>query len=175
VEPESLSREDLLRHIAELNAETLSLRERLRQAADQSDWAAGAMKARTRLLNERVKELDCICRAVRIFRDPALRGDQRIGRIVDLLPRAWQHPDLACARARIGQRDFCTQGFRETPWLQRETILARGRPEGIVEVRYLKELPAADEGPFLREERALLKVVAELLGAACESAPRPGP
>ena len=35
---------------------------------------------------------------------------------------------------------------------------------GDVEVRYLEERPASDEGPFLREERSLIDAVADKLG-----------
>ena len=171
MDAENLSREELVRHIAQMNAEMIELRERLRQSQDQAEWVAGAMKTRTRVLNERVKELDCVYQVFQVFRGPALRPEQKIGRIVDLLPRAWQHPDLACARATIGPREFRSQGFRETPWLQEEKVCVGGRAAGAIEVRYLRELPEADEGPFLREERLLLKVVADCLGAICEMDP----
>ena len=124
------------------------------------------MKARTRVLSERVKELDCVYQACRLFRHPDLRRDQRVGRIVDLLPKAWQFPKLACARAVIAGREFRTRAFRDAPWTLEEPVFAAGSPLGAVEVRYVRQaLPTADEGPFLREERLLLRVIAELLGA----------
>lgn len=104
-----------------------------------------------------------------MFRDPDLRLEQRIGRIVDLLPRAWQFPEQSCARAVIDGREYRTRRFRETPWHQKERILAKGCPRGTIEIYYLQERPAADDGPFLMEERTLLKVVAECLGAVCEA------
>lgn len=168
MDAETLTKEELVRHIAQMNAEMIELRDRLRQSQDQADWVADAMKARTRLLSERVKELGCVYQVFQIFRDPAFRCEQKVGRIVDLLPRAWQHSDLACARATIGSREFRSQGFRETPWLQEEPVSVGARAAGTIEVRYLRELPEADEGPFLREERLLLKVVADCLGAICE-------
>jgi len=39
-------------------------------------------------------------------------------------------------------------------------------PMGEVAILYLEERPAADEGPFLREERALLDALAERIGSA---------
>ena len=39
-------------------------------------------------------------------------------------------------------------------------------PVGEVAILYLEERPAADEGPFLREERALLDALAERIGSA---------
>jgi hypothetical protein len=37
-------------------------------------------------------------------------------------------------------------------------------PVGEVSIFYLEERPPADEGPFLREERALLEALAERIG-----------
>jgi hypothetical protein len=164
------SREELIAHISEMNAEMLVLQDQLRQATDQSDWVADAMKARTRILNERVKELNCIYQVVQVSRNPDLRLEQRIGKIIDLLPRAWQHAEAACARAVLDSREFRTHKFRETEWSQKEPVLIKGYPRGTVEVCYLQACPSADEGPFLREERMLLKVVAECLGSICEFA-----
>lgn len=161
-----LTKEELVAHVAVLNAELLDLQEKLLRAKDQSDWVDGAMKARTRVLNERVKELDCVYQAILVSRNPDLRAEQRIGRIVDLLPRAWQHPEAACARAVIDGQEHRTHKFQASPASLKEPVLVKGSPRGYVEVCYLKDCPAADEGPFLREERMLLRVIAECLGAA---------
>ncbi|MFA6317615.1 MAG: hypothetical protein WC943_09360 [Elusimicrobiota bacterium] len=164
-----LSREELLRHVRDLNAELLSLREKLRLAKDQNDWMEEAIRKRTRVLNERVKELDAVCQAVQIVRNPDLRSAQRVGRIVDLLPKALQHPDKAAARAKLWGREFRSARFRETPWVLSEPVMVKGFPEGSVEMCCLEDLPQADEGPFLREERVLLKTLAECLGAVLDA------
>ncbi|MDX6770340.1 MAG: hypothetical protein SF051_12470 [Elusimicrobiota bacterium] len=163
-----LSKEELVRHIESMNAEMIELQAALREAKGQSDWMGDAMKARTRVLNERMKELDCVYHAVRILRDPDLRLEQRIGRIVDLLPKAWLRPDIACARAVLGEREFRTGRFAPGPWALKTPITVKGQEVGSLEVVYLSASPAMDEGPFLREERELLRVVAECLGAAYE-------
>jgi GAF domain-containing protein len=165
----SLSREDLLRQISALNAENLELRDALLQAKDQSDWMGDAMKARTRVLNERVKELECVFQAVRLLRDPDLGFERKIARIVDLLPKAWLRPELACARATLGALEFRTARYAPPVATLSEPVAAKGLPVGRLEVGYLRAAPPADEGPFLREERELLKIVAECLGAACEA------
>jgi hypothetical protein len=160
------SREDLLAQIAALNAENLSLRDRLAQAEDQSDFMGGSLKARTRALSERVKELECAFACVQLLRDPDLKPEQKLGRIVDLLPKALQRPEAACARAVVGEREFRTARFAEGPHAVSETISARGEAVGTLEVRYLR--PPVD---FLPEELKLLKVAALCLGALCEEMP----
>ncbi len=47
-------------------------------------------------------------------------------------------------------------------------IIVNGKPVGQVEVCYLEERPVSDEGPFLIEERQLIKAVAERLGHVIE-------
>ncbi len=164
----AFTKEDLLRHVASMNAELIGLQDELLQARDQSDWMGDAMKARTRVLNERLKELDCVYQAVRVLRDPDLAFEQRVGRIVDLLPRAWQRPELACARAVIGGREFRTARYAPSEWTLQEPVTVKGAAWGRVEVGYLAASAAMDEGPFLREERELLRIIAQCLGAACE-------
>lgn len=168
MDPAALTREQLVAHIAEMNAELLTLQEKLLESRQQADWTADAVKARTRLLDERVKELECLHQAASLLRDPDLRAEQRLARMVDLLPRAFQHPAVACARAVIGEREYRTHGFRLTDWSLKQAVTRAGATVGSVEVAYLEARPAADEGPFLREERLLLKTVAQLLGAASE-------
>jgi len=150
------SREELLRLVAELNAETEALRRRL----DESDWLGGALKQRTRTLDERVKELRCAYGLVRLIRDQRPL-ESRLRDAIALLPAAWQHAEHAGARIRLGAFDLRTDGFRESAWRQAEPIPGGG----TVEVSYPRKFADADEGPFLKEERALLKVVAEALAA----------
>ena len=51
-----------------------------------------------------------------------------------------------------------------TKWRQSSQILMYNEPVGEVAVFYLTERPPSDEGPFLKEERALLDEVAERIG-----------
>ena len=51
-----------------------------------------------------------------------------------------------------------------TKWRQSSQILSYNEPSGEVAIFYREERPAADEGPFLKEERALLDAVAERIG-----------
>ncbi len=164
--PDDLSRERLLSHIAEMNAELVELRQRLRAAEDQSDWMGGSLKTRTRALNERLKELDCVYEVVRALRDAALPPEGRVARVVDLLPRAWLHAGDAYAKAVWRGREYATPGFPEEGAALSELVLASGgKVLGSVEVRYARPHPDAGEGPFLPEERRLLRTVAGCLGA----------
>lgn len=82
----------------------------------------------------------------------------------DLLPDAWQYPDIARAKIVVENQEFTTSGFTETQWKQHADIKVNGTRIGFVEVVYLESRPQAFEAPFLREEKDLIKEVAERLG-----------
>lgn len=119
-------------------------------------------------LGERVKELTALHGTARILQDHERPPGERMERIVALLPPAWQFPEVAAARIRFRGEEYATGGFRETGWSQKAEFAARSGEGGSITVVYLEERPAADEGPFLAEERRLLESLAELLHSHLE-------
>src|SRR6185503_6691601 len=89
-------------------------------------------------------------------------------RIAELLPRAWQYPDIAGARINAAGLDVRTAGFEVTPWLQRAEFQIPGERPGTIEVVYREPRPATVEGPFLAEERNLLDSLSAMLRAYFE-------
>ncbi|MBN1368307.1 MAG: GAF domain-containing sensor histidine kinase [Dehalococcoidales bacterium] len=119
-------------------------------------------------LSERVKELNCLYGISRLFEN----GDRTLGdamqSVVDLIPPAWQYPEDTCARIKLKKSEFKTANFKETRWKQSHDILVNGERFGTLEVYYLVAKPASDEGPFLEEERNLLRIIAARLGMIIE-------
>lgn len=116
-------------------------------------------------LQERVKELTALHRTARLLQDTGQPVDAVLPAVADLLPAAWQHADICAGRIRCGDRTWSSPDFRESPWHQLETFRLRDGETGAVEVVYLQERPAADEGPFLAEERELIRSLADLMRA----------
>ena len=117
-------------------------------------------------LQERVKELTALHRTARLLQDTGQPVDAVLPAVAALLPPAWQHPDIAAGRIRCGDRHLVdARTSARSPWRQRETFRLRDGETGAVEVVYLQERPAADEGPFLAEERELIRSLAEMLRA----------
>ena len=115
-------------------------------------------------LAERVKELTLLHRTANLLQtDPPL--DQTfLADLVALVPLAWQYPEVCEARIACGDVEARTPGWRQTPWTQSVSFKAGGL-DGLIEVAYLVEKPAAAEGPFLAEERALLQSLTDMLSA----------
>jgi DNA-binding CsgD family transcriptional regulator len=119
-------------------------------------------------LRERVKELNCLYGIARLVDEHGDRLDALLPAIAELLPVSWQYPDACCARIVLGGQAYESAGFVAGPWSQTAEVRVFGQPAGTVEVVYTEPMPEADEGPFLREERALIDAVAERIGSFVE-------
>nr|MEE4269352.1 ATP-binding protein [Candidatus Krumholzibacteria bacterium] len=116
-------------------------------------------------LQERVKELTALHSTARLLQNAAADLDEVMPQVAALIPPAWQFPLSTECRLTWGQRRWATGGFRETPWQQIETITLRGGEPACMTVVYTVEHPAADEGPFLNEERELIRSLADMIRA----------
>jgi len=119
-------------------------------------------------LGERMKELQCLFKMAKVVEKPGVSLEEILQGTNSLLPQAWQYPDAACSRIVVENREFKTENFEVTQWKQSSDIKILGKKAGVVEVYYLKEKPMIDEGPFFKEERAVIDAVAERLGRIIE-------
>ncbi len=131
-------------------------------ADDQLSYSAKAA------LTERVKELTCLYGIAQIAGQPGISLEDIIQHIVELLPPAWQYPEIALARIILDGISYTTQGFRECRQKQTAEIIVGGVPRGVVELAYAEEKPYLDEGPFLKEERSLIDAVARQVALVIE-------
>jgi len=115
-------------------------------------------------LRERIKELNCLYGVSQLAERNPGSLERLLQELADFLPHSWQYPDIACVRILFKGRTYTSSGFRVTNWRQSARIYMYHEPVGECAVFYLEERPPADEGPFLREERALLDAVAEQIG-----------
>lgn len=126
------------------------------------------LKRLKRSPGERGKELQCFYGIARIAEKPRLTLDEIYQEVLELLPRSWQYPEVACAQLTIDGKEFKTANYRETEWKQSTDIKVHGMKAGMLVVGYLEDRPASDEGPFLKEERLLIDAIAERLGRITE-------
>jgi PAS domain S-box-containing protein len=119
-------------------------------------------------LGQRLKELNCLYGISHIVERSGGSLHKILQETVHLLPAAWEHSDITCARLTFDRTEYTTNNFRPTACNQKADIVVHGKPAGVVEICYLEERPARDEGPFLAEERTLINAVAERLGHIAE-------
>ena len=161
---EDKTREQPLNEIAELRQRIAELE----ASASRRNEAEEVLRKRTRDLGERVKELNCLYGISKLLEKPSISLGEILQGVVDLIPPAWQYPEITCARVILNDCTFTTKNFKETIWNLTCDIAWCGKRIGAFEVCYLAEKPERDEGPFLKEERSLLNAIAERVGKIFE-------
>lgn len=121
-----------------------------------------------RALAERIKELHCLYTIGRLTDHRDFDLEEVLGRVVTIIPAAWQYTDVVCARLVVEGRSYQTPDYVETKWMQEAMVIAEGAMVGRLIVCYREKRPDADEGPFLNEERNLLNVLAQRVGEIVE-------
>ncbi|MBU0711964.1 nucleotidyltransferase domain-containing protein [bacterium] len=116
------------------------------------------------ILNERVKELNCIYTIEELLSSTKYSIDEIFRKVVEAIPPGWQYPDICVARIDYEGQEYVSKGFKKTRWIQRADIIIQDKPTGFVEVYYTEFRPTADEGPFLKEERRLINTITDRLG-----------
>lgn len=147
---------------AEKEIERLRVVERARKHSQQM------LEELTYDLKERVKELNCLYSVSSMVERQDITLDDILQGTVNIIKNAWQYPEIACSRIVLQHGTYQTDNFRETQWRQSKQIVVAGREIGLLEVCYLQQRPERDEGPFLREERSLINVIAERIAEIIE-------
>jgi len=115
-------------------------------------------------LGERIKELNCLYGVSQLAERHMYSLDALLQELVNFLPYSWQYPEITCARILFKGKTFTSDRFKVTSWRQSSRLYMYHEAVGECDIFYLEECPPADEGPFLKEERALLDAVAEQIG-----------
>jgi len=111
-------------------------------------------------LRERVKELTCLYGIAQLVERTNHSLAEMLTRIVELLPPAWQYPEITTAMITLDGRTYATPEFQKRKHVQSAAIVVRGRRRGQVEVAYVEEKPEFAVGAFLAEEEKLIRAVA---------------
>jgi len=119
-------------------------------------------------LRERVKELTGLYAMAQLVERPDMSLEELLENIANLLPPAWQYPEITVGRVLLDGRCHASAASWEGVARQAADIVVGGRNRGLVEVTYLEPRPQLDEGPFLKEERSLLNAIAREIAGVVE-------
>ena len=119
-------------------------------------------------LTERVKELTCLYGIAKVAEQFDSSLHKILQGIVNLLPPAWQYPEITCAKIVLDGRSFTTPNFQENYQKQTADIVIVGEKRGVVKVVYTEEKPELNESPFLNEERSLIDTAAKHIALIIE-------
>jgi DNA-binding NarL/FixJ family response regulator len=115
-------------------------------------------------LRERTKELNCLYGIFQLAEKSLHSLDGLLQELVNFLPYSWQYPEITCVRILFKGKIYRSDRFKTSNWRQSAQIYMYREPAGEIDIFYTEECPPSDEGPFLKEERALLNAVAEQIG-----------
>lgn len=119
-------------------------------------------------LLERVKELTCLYGIAQVAARPGISLEEMLQSIVELLPPAWQYPEIASARIILDDVMYVAPNFQDAPQKQTADIIVGGEQRGIIEVVYIEKVSELDHDPFLDEERKLIDNIARQISLLIE-------
>jgi two-component system, NtrC family, sensor kinase len=114
-------------------------------------------------LNERVKELTALHRTARLLQDHERAPGILLQELVDILPAAFDQPDLAAARILLDGVEYRSTHFGSSSWTQSAQFTTASGKHGLVEIAYAESRRGQTRLPFLPEEKSLLDSIAEML------------
>jgi PAS domain S-box-containing protein len=158
------TREQLIHELQDLRESVSNL-----QASEaQLKQTKEELNKQTHRLAERTKELGCLYGIAELLAKPRISLQEIFQGIIELLPPAFQYPEITASRLTLDGKTFTAGNFQETAWKRSEDIIANGARVGTLEVCYLEERPNQDEGPFLSYEISVLRALSIRLGRVIE-------
>ncbi|MGI6481911.1 MAG: PAS domain S-box protein [Methanobacterium sp.] len=112
-----------------------------------------------KVLEERVKELNCLYGISKSLSSYDKSLDDILNEVVNLIPPAFQYPELTCVRILLNGQEFKTNQFQRTLWKISSELSTPDGKIGVLEVYYLKKVPEEFESPFIKEEQDLINAI----------------
>ena len=131
---------------------------------EEKEKLAAKLLFKESALKERTKEITLLYEFSNLVENIGDSLTDLFKSIIEIIPAAWQYPEITCVRLVIGDTEYTSPNWRETPWKQSSDIYVHGKLAGTIEVRYLEQRPEDYEGSFLINERYLIDEVVERLG-----------
>lgn len=117
-------------------------------------------------LQERIKELSCLYEISNIASSSVAPLNAKLQKVVDALPKAWQHPEFAVAALILDESAYRSGTLAPKHKSQRHPIVIRQQERGYLAMYY--NAYAAAPPPFLREEKLLLRTLAQEISGIIE-------
>jgi diguanylate cyclase (GGDEF)-like protein len=148
-----------------------NMRKNLEQARYEIAQRRRTEQEKNKLLwevSERIKELDCLYSLTKLIEIPNISLEELFHKVVNILPAAWQYPEIACARVVFENHEYATNNYQDAPWKMVSDLRMNAEKTGMVEICYLEQKTAIVENLFLAEEQELIDAVAERLSRVTE-------
>lgn len=158
-----------------LNEELEATTEELQASNEELEATNEELKATNEKLREqeqelakRVRELNCLSSISNLVERRSLSLQKILQSVVSLIPPVWDKPEATSARITLGNEEFESKGFKITKWSLTEKITVNGDQIGTLEVCSLEKGAIKEEDLFSKDEKELVKVIAQRLGEIVE-------
>jgi len=155
---------ELVNALQSAQRQILSLENQL----DEYRWLEESLRKRTKDLNERVKELECLY-AVSNSLPSANNLAELLLSVCETLPKGFQFPASSWVSIQVYGQKFATRGFRPSVHRIARDIQARGETVGGVSVCIGPVFDRDHKNAVLPEEERLVEMVAAMIGKLLES------
>jgi len=126
------------------------------------------LRKRTKDLNERVKELECLYAVGNLL--PGTRNLAELFlSVCESLPKGFQFPQSTWVSLEVFGQKFASHGFKSSEHQLSRDILSRGQKVGTITVHIGPALDKYHKVAILPEEDRLVGMVAGLIGKMVES------
>lgn len=119
-------------------------------------------------LKDRIKELNCLYSLSELVAKPVHSQGEIFQGIVELIPPAWEYPEITFSRLVVSGQEFKTGNYAYTPWNMVTAIFAFEKPIGFLEVGYLEDKSTEENENFHAGERRLFENIAQRTGKIFE-------
>jgi PAS domain S-box-containing protein len=121
-----------------------------------------------RKLKERIKELNAFYAISEYTQMDTKPLEVILKKIVNMLPKSWQFPAIACCRLEINGREYKSKNYQKPKMAQSAKIFVNNIISGTLEIGYLEKRTDESGETFLPEEKRLLDSIAERIGKIIE-------
>lgn len=134
----------------------------LENQVDEYKWLEESLRRRTKELNERVKELECLY-AVGASLPRANNLAELLVSVCETLPKGFQFPSASWVSIEIYREKFCTRGFRDAAHRISRDLVVRGEKAGAIAVCIEPVFDKYHSAAVLPEEERLVEMTAALI------------
>lgn len=119
-------------------------------------------------LNKRIKELSCLYGIDEIEKRENATVEEILGEIVELIPSAWQYPEVTGCCITLDGKEYKTRNFKRTESIEESVITVDGKKAGQIEVCHTGKTSPDSGPPFSEEESRLINSISKRLGEFIE-------
>ncbi|MFC2084217.1 PAS domain S-box protein [Bacteroidota bacterium] len=114
-------------------------------------------------LGERIKEMTCLNQVNEILKNTKLTLREMLQEITEAIPQGWLNPDITQCRVRYEDMETKSAKFRKSIHVLTKSLHSDEVAVGKIEVSLRRKMPDEDIGPFLTEEKRLLKTIVNVI------------